>query len=500
MTTRIGIDLRRRLGTVDRRIFSQFIEHLGRCIYGGVYEEGSPLSDARGFRRDVLEAARPLAFPILRWPGGNFVSGYHWLDGVGPREERPRRSELAWYAEESNRFGTNEFIEYCRELGTEPFICVNMGSGTMDEAQAWVEYCNGTGNTSWANLRRRHGFAAPHRVRYWGLGNEMYGGWQIGNLEARDYVKRARAFAMVMKRTDPTIELVGCGQNGWSEWDEVVLAGLAEFIDFHSIHLYTGSTDHYTTVMQSHQAERAVRICAALIERVRHMQQIAHPIHIAFDEWNVWYRTRSHADRVGGVEERYTLTDALAVAAYLNGFIRQCRVVRMANFAQLVNAIAPIFTSKEGLFRQTIYHPLRLYAEHTLAHGLDVHVDGERYRLDPAQETDAGGGRVHHVADLGPFLLIDAAASTDEAGREISVALVNRDRDRDLAATVEVVGADVAGPVRVWEVNGPEVGAMNSFEHPGRVGVHESRATARSGGLDYVCPAHSITILRLAAR
>ena len=147
------------------------------------------------FRRDVLEAARPLAFPILRWPGGNFVSGYHWLDGVGPKDERPRRSELAWYAEESNRFGTNEFIEYCREVGTEPFICVNMGSGTMDEAQAWLEYCNGTGNTSWANLRRRHGYAEPHRVRYWGLGNEMYGGWQIGNLEARDYVKRARAFA-----------------------------------------------------------------------------------------------------------------------------------------------------------------------------------------------------------------------------------------------------------------------------------------------------------------
>jgi alpha-L-arabinofuranosidase len=196
--TRVSIDLGRRLGTVDRRIFGQFIEHIGRCIYGGVYDEGSPLADARGFRRDVLDAARPLRIPILRWPGGNFVSGYHWLDGVGPRDRRPRRSELAWYAEESNRFGTDEFIEYCRVLGTEPFICVNMGSGTMDEAQAWVEYCNGTGNTSWANLRRQHGHAEPYRVRYWGLGNEMYGGWQIGNMNAHDYVKKARAFAMVM--------------------------------------------------------------------------------------------------------------------------------------------------------------------------------------------------------------------------------------------------------------------------------------------------------------
>src|SRR5215813_6881645 len=211
---RIGIDLHRRIGDVDRRIFSNFIEHLGRCIYGG-----------------------------------NFVSGYHWQDGVGPVDNRPRRSELAWYAEESNRFGTNEFIQYCRAMATEPYICVNMGSGTLDEAQAWVEYCNGTGNTSWANLRRANGHAEPYRVRYWGLGNEMYGGWQIGNMNAHDYVKKARAFAMVMKRTDPSIQLVSCGLNGWSEWDEVVLAGLAPFIDFHSIHLYTGSADHYTTVM-----------------------------------------------------------------------------------------------------------------------------------------------------------------------------------------------------------------------------------------------------------
>jgi alpha-L-arabinofuranosidase len=500
MTTRIRIDVGRRVGTIDRRIFGQFIEHLGRCVYGGIYDEGSPLADARGFRRDVLEAARPLRFPVLRWPGGNFVSGYHWRDGVGPKDGRPRRSELAWYAEESNRFGTDEFIAYCRELGTEPIICVNMGSGTMDEAQAWVEYCNGTGDTSWANLRRAHGHPEPHRVRYWGLGNEMYGGWQIGSLEARDYVKRARAFAMVMKRTDPSIQLVGCGQNGWSEWDEVVLDGLAELVDFHSIHLYTGGPDHYTTVMQSHQAERAVRICAALIERVRHLRQIAHPIHIAFDEWNVWWRTRGHADRVGGVEERYTLTDALAVATYLHGFVRNCRTVRMANFAQLVNAIAPIFTSRAGLFLQTIYHPLRLYAEHTLDVALDVRVDGERYTLSPGQESDAGGGRVHRVADLGPFSLIDAVASVDDAGREISIALVNRDRDRDLTASIALAGADVGEAIRGWEVNGPDVEAMNSFEHPRRVDVREVRATARSGGLDYVCPAHSITILRFALR
>ena len=492
----IRIDLARRIGSVDRRIFGQFVEHLGRCIYGGLFDEGSPLSDARGFRRDVLDAIRPLRVPVLRWPGGNFVSGYHWLDGVGPREKRPRRSELAWYAEESNRFGTDEFLEYCRVIDAEPFICVNMGSGTMDEAQAWVEYCNGTGHTSWANLRRQHGHAEPWRVPYWGLGNEMYGAWQIGNLNAHDYVKKARAFAMVMKRTDPSIKLVSCGQTGWNEWDEIVLGGLAEFVDFHSIHIYTGHGDHHTNVFQAHQAERAVRICAALIERVRHAQRLAHPIAIAFDEWNVWYRTRSHEDRVGGVEERYDLSDALAIATYLNGFIRQCRAVRMANFAQLVNAIAPIFTSKDGLFLQTIYHPLRLYAQRMHDVALDVHLSGPTYDLSPERET-GGFGRVHHVADLGPFTMLDAAATCDEDGRKLALAVVNRDPEHAQVATIDLGDATPSGGISVAEVNGPDVTAANSFETPRAVDVRERQVAVSGRRVQHAFPAHSITLMSL---
>jgi alpha-N-arabinofuranosidase len=166
---KIKIDLERKIGPVDRRIYSGFLEHLGRCIYGGIYEENSPLSDAHGFRKDVMEAARSLRMPLVRWPGGNFVSGYHWTDGIGPKEQRPRRMELSWHGEESNRFGTDEFMQYCRTLGTEPYLCVNMGNGTMDEAQAWVEYCNGTGNTYWADLRRRNGHEAPYQVKYGAL-------------------------------------------------------------------------------------------------------------------------------------------------------------------------------------------------------------------------------------------------------------------------------------------------------------------------------------------
>src|SRR5262245_44966470 len=277
---RIGIDLNRKIGSVDRRIFGNFIEHLGRCIYGGIFDEGSPLSDTAGFRRDVLDAVRPLRVPVLRWPGGNFVSGYHWLDGVGPAADRPRRMELAWHAEESNRFGTNEFIQYCKVIGAQPYICVNMGSGTFDEAQAWVEYCNGTGNTYWANRRRANGHPEPYGVKLWGLGNEMYGAWQIGALEATDYVKKARQFAAVMKHTDPTSDLVSCGQGGFGEWDRIVLEGLARMVRYHSLHIYTGARSYYRNVLMPHQMDRALRICEATIERVRYEQQIEHPVTI----------------------------------------------------------------------------------------------------------------------------------------------------------------------------------------------------------------------------
>jgi alpha-N-arabinofuranosidase len=264
---KIKLDLDRRVGKLDRRVFGGFIEHLGRCIYGGVFDEGSSLSDDRGYRRDVLQAAKDLRIPILRWPGGNFVSGYHWTDGIGPREERPRKTELAWLSEESNRFGTDEFIEYCRLLGAEPYICVNMGTGTMEEAQAWVEYCNGTGDTYWANLRRENGHEEPYNVKYWGLGNEMYGEWQIGALSAEDYVRKAREFAKVMRWTDPSIELVGCGLSGLTDWDRVVIEGLAPFVDYHSVHIYTGSDDYWSNVLAPHQADRALRTTRAMIER-----------------------------------------------------------------------------------------------------------------------------------------------------------------------------------------------------------------------------------------
>lgn len=491
---KIKIDLERTIGAIDPRIYGGFIEHLGRCIYGGIFEEGSPLSDEHGFRRDVMQTLQTLRTPILRWPGGNFVSGYHWLDGVGPVEQRPRRMELAWRIEESNRFGTNEFLAYCEQLGVEPYMCVNMGSGTMDEAQAWVEYCNGTGDTYWANLRRQHGHEAPYNVKYWGLGNEMWGDWQIGSLNATDYAKKAIEFAKVMKWTDPSIQLVGCGSDGLHDWDRVVLEALAKHVDYHSIHIYTGSNDYYSNVFSAHQADRALRNCQALIDIVRYQQKISHPIHVVYDEWNLWFR-EFHKIEAGPIqlEEQYTLADALGFASYLNMFIRNCRTVTMANLAQMVNVIAPIMTNKDGLFLQTIYHPLRLYAEYMQGTALDVYVESEEYDLTRKEQEN---WHRHFVADMGPFKLLDATAVYDQENKQVVIAVVNRDLERSHSTTLQLADTVLSKDIEVYEVSGNDVMLVNSFEQPEAVMVKQSRFTQGGSSFEYTFPAHSLTLLR----
>lgn len=485
----IKIDLDRVLGPVDRRILGGFTEHLGRCIYGGVFDEGSPLSDARGFRTDVVEAVRRLKPPLLRWPGGNFVSGYHFADGIGPVDSRPRRMDLAWHAEESNRFGTDEFMRYCELVGAEPYLCVNMGTGTMDEAQAWVEYCNGTGDTYWANQRRANGHEEPYGVRLWGLGNEMYGPWQIGQLSAADYVTAARQFAKVMTWTDPSIELVSCGENGWSDWDRTVLEGLAEFVRYHSLHIYTGSDDYWTNVLAPHQTERALRITGALIEQVRYNQRIKHPIHVAYDEWNVWFREREGTE---GLEERYTLADALAVATFLHAFVRHGSLVRIANLAQLVNVIAPIVTRPDGLFLQTIYHPLRLFADHLGDTSLDVFVSCDRHELTQSPDPDPWPYR---LADDGPFPVLDAVATYSPARHEVMLSVINRDPEHDVTAEFQFASALQPQAAAVEELNGAGIGASNSFDAPEAVSVTAGAIEKFRHGAAHTLPAHSLTVL-----
>ena len=290
----IRANLNDKIGRINPNIYGMFIEHLGRCTYGGIFDEGSPLSDSEGYRVDVLKACQRLAPPLLRWPGGNFVSGYHWQDGIGPPGERPRRFDLAWFSEESNRFGTDEFLGFCRRLDTEPYICANAGTGTLDEAAAWVEYCNGWGNTHYANRRRQCGNTVPYNVRYWGLGNEMYGDWQIAHLDAEDYAKKALEMAKMMRWTDPRIQLVSCGL-GQPEWDVPVLERLRDKAEYISVHCYVGSDDYYTNVTSVTRMEDIIeRTKAALCQVFGVADAAKAPVKISVDEWNVWFLNRGN--------------------------------------------------------------------------------------------------------------------------------------------------------------------------------------------------------------
>ena len=479
----IRVDLAQRVGTVDRMIYGNFIEHLGRCIYGGIYEPGSPLSDERGFRQDTLEAVRALQVPLLRWPGGNFVSGYHWRDGVGPVESRPKRRELAWHAIEPNSFGTNEFLEYCRLINTEPYICVNMGTGTQDEAMNWVEYCNGTGDTEFANLRRSHGYEQPHQVKYWGLGNEIYGDWQIGHKDAVDYAKAAREFGKVMKWTDPNIELIACGAQHL-EWDVEVLNRTCDLVQHISAHYYWGPTPnedpYYSSLLKPAHFEEYLRVLWQLICDVRRKRSIRHEIKIALDEWNVWYRTGANEDQA--LQERYDLTDALSVAIFLNMMRRNCEAIQIANLAQLVNVIAPIYTSPEGLFRQTIFFPLQAAVQYSGETALHAWVECDSY--------EAPG----NLARRQP--LLDVFASVDEARGKLYISAVNLSKDAPQEVRIKLDSATVQGEAVAHVTNGPTAETVNDFGDEKVTMTDVPFAAARE--FVYTLPEHSATVLEIA--
>ena len=485
---RIDVLMNRPVGRLDRRVFGSFTEHLGRCIYGGIFDEGSSLAGPAGFRADVLTAVRDLGVTNVRWPGGNFVSGYHWTDGIGPAGARPRRPELAWHSEESNRFGTDEFMAWCQTAGVEPVLCLNMGTGTLDEALAWVEYCNGTGDTYWANRRRANGHAEPYGVRFWGLGNEMYGDWQLGQRTAADYVSTARQWAKALKWLDPGIGLVSCGQTGVDDWDREVIDGLAPYVDMHSIHLYTGSADYWSNVLAPHFAERALEITGALIDRARYAQQIEHEVSVAYDEWNVWYRTDD-----GQLEERYSLSDALAVATYLNVFVRRCHIVRMANLAQLVNVIAPIVTAPDGMFLQGSYHPFAPMAQASHEVAIDTLTDSGTH----AHQDRPGERWSHRVAGLGPFQLLDVAATRDADARRLTISVVNRDPEQAISTQVNLLGAEATGQMTVHQVTGDNPDAVNSLAQPDVVSAHTELRAVRGDRLDVVFPPHSFTVMEV---
>ncbi|BFT75488.1 alpha-N-arabinofuranosidase [Paenibacillus sp. P36] len=361
-----------KIGEVDSRIYGSFIEHLGRAVYGGIYEPGHPQADEQGFRADVLELVKGLDVPIVRYPGGNFVSGYNWEDGIGPIEQRKRRLDLAWRTIEPNLVGLNEFMDWCRKANTEAMMAVNLGTRGPDEARDIIEYSNIQGGTYWSDLRISHGYQAPHNIKTWCLGNEMDGPWQTGAKTAAEYGRTACETAKVMKWVDPSIELVACGSSSltmatFPEWEATVLEHTYNHVDYISLHQYYGNRDKDSAnfLAQSMGMDRFINTVISTADYVQAKKRGKKKINLSFDEWNVWYHS-NEADRKiepwsiapPQLEDIYNHEDALLVGCMLISMLKRADRVKMACLAQLVNVIAPIMTANGGAaWKQTIYYP-----------------------------------------------------------------------------------------------------------------------------------------------
>ena len=482
---RIKIDIDRTIGEVDPRLFGSFAEHLGRMIYGGIYDEGSPLSDQDGYRTDVMDAIKNMGVSILRYPGGNFASGYDWKDGIGPKDQRPVRAELAWHDLETNRFGTDEFLKYCERIGAEPYLCINAGLGTVEDARHWVEYTNESRHTFWADQRRKNGRDQPYNVKYWGLGNEIDGPWQLGHKDAEDYAKFALEAAKAMRLVDPTIKLIASGSSNygadWLGWNRTVINELRNQIDYIALHTYIGNreNDLERFLAASQRIDSYIETTAAAIKAAQIGQQNPRPIYIAYDEWNVWYRTgnREH------LEEIYNFEDALAMGMFFNSFFRHADVVKIANLAQMVNVIAPIMTNKQGLFLQPIYFPFVEYGKQRGNMALQAWVQAPTYSVSRQQQL--------------PYL--DVSATYNSQDRAVYLNVLNRSKSQDIATRVENEEGTLKPDVSVWQMNYPDLKATHTFGDDNRVVPKTSKfaATVQHGGFSYGFPAHSLTVLRL---
>lgn len=498
---RIKIDTERIIGEVDKNLYGNFVEHLGRCVYGGIYEPGSPLSDADGFRKDVLEAVKNLNVSLIRYPGGNFVSNYHWLDGVGPKDERIPRMELAWARLETNEFGTNEFIKYCRAVGSEPYLSVNMGTGTIEEAQRWVEYCNINEGPYYAELRKKHGFPEPYNVKYWSLGNEMDGEWQMGHLNAEDYSKKAKEAAKLMRLTSPDIKLIAAGSSNYAphadpdEWNRTIISNLKNEVDYIALHMYVGNPEnnYYNFLATPRVMEQRTNIARGFINEAMQNAERGNrpPMYIAWDEYNVWYRARTTEAMQGtrALEEKYNMEDVLVIGGFLNVFIRNADIVKMANMAQLVNVIAPIFAEEKGMFRQTIYFPLELFAKNMQGTSLDVFVDS------PAYDTEIYSlGLSEATTKQTDVPYLDVSATMNNG--ELVLMVINRHRDNAIRTDILCQSGEFEGLLKVSEINNPDVKAVNDFGVENVKTVSKPDLKVKGNTVTYSFPAHSITMIR----
>jgi len=470
------------IGDTDPRLFGAFVEHLGRCVYGGIFEPSHPSADGRGFRQDVLALVQQLSPTIMRYPGGNFVSGYNWEDGVGPLASRPRRLDLAWLSTETNHFGTNEFIDWCQLAGIEPMLAVNLGTRGADAARHLVEYCNHPAGTTLSDLRRAHGWERPHGVKFWCLGNEMDGPWQIESKTAREYGRVATETAKMMRSVDPSLELAVCGSSGrnmptFGTWEETVLEHTFDHVDYISLHTYINNYagDTAAFLASPDLMDNFIDEVVAIADAVAARRDSSKRIMLSFDEWNVWYRTRRTPEARTRpdwpvappiLEEIYNVEDALVFGGMCISLLNHADRVKVGCLAQLVNVIAPIMTETGGpAWRQTIFWPFAHFS--TLGRGrvLRAEIDSPTYSatyFDPRGSQD-----LYFPVPEAPYLKL--AAVHDERTCALTVFALNRSLTEEMPLRITVTGFSKPVIEETIQLQDSDIKAVNTKEQPDRI-------------------------------
>ena len=489
------------IAKIDNRLYGAFLEHLGRAIYTGIYEPDHPSADANGMRRDVIDLVKALDIPVIRYPGGNFVSAYNWEDGIGPKSERPTRLDLAWHTSESNEVGIHEFADWCDSVGTEMMLALNLGSRGLDAARNFVEYVNHPGGSYWSDLRKKNGRADPWNVKLWALGNEMDGPWQVGHKTAYEYGQLANETAKAVRAFDKSLELVVCGSSHadmqtFPDWERTVLEESYENVDYISLHMYFRNDEKNTAnyLALSEKLDRYIGSVASTINYVKARKRSNKDVYISFDEWNVWYHSnnedKSTLDGDKGwplapplLEDIYTFEDVLMVGCALNTFIRRSDVVKIAAIAQLVNVIAPIMTEKGGkAWKQTTYYPFYYASVYGRGTALNLVVNSPGYDC------------VH--GDNVPY--VDISAVHSEKDGAITLFAVNRHASEAIELDIALNGFDAPRIIEHKVMTHPSLEAVNTAGKPDEVvPVDGTGAVADGSTVTLSLPPLSYQMLRL---
>ena len=497
-TARLSLDRAFTLAPVRRRTFGSFVEHVGRCVYTGIHDPSHPSANELGFRQDVVEFVKELGVTTVRYPGGNFVSGYRWEDGIGPVARRPRRLDAAWHSTEPNTVGVDDYMAWTKMAGVEPIMAVNLGTRGVQEACDLLEYCNVPGGTAWSDLRRANGAADPYRITMWCLGNELDGDWQLGHKTAHEYGRLASQTAKAMRMIDPGLELVACGSSGsgmptFGTWEREVLLEAYDDVDFLSAHAYycEDSGDLGSFLASAVDMDYFIESVVATCDHVRAARKATKRINISFDEWNVWSQDRVGTATPSGddwpvapslLEDTYTVADAVVVGNLLISLLRHSDRVQAACLAQLVNAIAPIMTEPGGrAWRQTIFHPFALTARHATGDVLSVAVQSPHY----------------NTAKFADVALVDAVATFDAESQQSALFVVNRAITEPTLIEADLRGLGAGRIVEAVELSHADSHWQASADNHTSFGPKKLAATLEDGVLRAALPPVSWAMIRL---